>query len=145
MISPSDLDLFSLSFRQAKYKYTAGSGTLEYLPTEHCLEWKIERFAGNTSLVLKAEVNMTASIKEKAWSRPPITMDFQVPMYTSSGLHVRFLKVFEKCTLIHYMLHFCCFESVILTSVLLLCSQLPNHQMGSLHYQSRPIRNPHLN
>jgi AP-2 complex subunit mu-1 len=80
----------------AKYKYTAGSGTLEYLPTEHCLEWKIERFAGNTSLVLKAEVNMTASIKEKAWSRPPITMDFQVPMYTSSGLHVRFLKVFEK-------------------------------------------------
>ena len=126
---------------QAKYKYTAGSGTLEYLPTEHCLEWKIERFAGNTSLVLKAEVNMTASIKEKAWSRPPITMDFQVPMYTSSGLHVRFLKVFEKCTLFHSSF------SLLLYSdeSLVFCSQLPNHQMGALHHQSRPIRNPHLN
>ena len=48
--------------------------------------------------MLKAEITMTASIKEKAWSRPPMTLDFQVPMYTASGLHVRFLKVFEKCT-----------------------------------------------
>ncbi len=83
---------------QAKYKYTAGSGVLTYLPTEHCLEWTIDRFPGNASLVLKAEINMMASIKEKAWSRPPIILDFQVPMYTASGLHVRFLKVFEKCT-----------------------------------------------
>jgi AP-2 complex subunit mu-1 len=33
---------------------------------------------------------------DKAWSRPPIVMDFQVPMFAASGLHVRFLKVFEK-------------------------------------------------
>src|SRR5438105_11141663 len=33
---------------------------------------------------------------KKAWSRPPISMDFQVLMFTSSGLLVRFLKVFEK-------------------------------------------------
>ena len=32
----------------------------------------------------------------KVWSRPPITMSFQVPMFTSSGLKVRFLKVWEK-------------------------------------------------
>ena len=33
---------------------------------------------------------------KKAWSRPPISMDFQVLMFTSSGSLVRFLKVFEK-------------------------------------------------
>lgn len=97
----------------AKYKYTAAAGTLKYVPNESCLIWayaacflffifldvfisSIDKFPGNASLVLKAEVSMTASIKEKAWSRPPITLDFQVPMYTASGLHVRFLKVFEK-------------------------------------------------
>ncbi|KAJ1718348.1 clathrin associated protein complex medium subunit, partial [Coemansia biformis] len=30
------------------------------------------------------------------WSRPPIGLDFQVLMFTASGLLVRFLKVFEK-------------------------------------------------
>lgn len=33
---------------------------------------------------------------QKAWSRPPISVDFQVLMFTASGLMVRFLKVFEK-------------------------------------------------
>lgn len=33
---------------------------------------------------------------KRVWSRPPISMDFQVLMFTSSGLLVRFLKVFEK-------------------------------------------------
>jgi AP-2 complex subunit mu-1 len=36
------------------------------------------------------------STRGKAWSRPPITLEFQVAMFTASGLHVRFLKVFEK-------------------------------------------------
>ena len=80
----------------AKYKYTAGSGELKYVPSESCLIWTIEKFPGNAAFVLKAEVSMMASLKEKAWVRPPITVDFQVPMYTASGLHVRFLKVFEK-------------------------------------------------
>ena len=39
---------------------------------------------------------MSASINEKAWSRPPITVEFQVPMFTASGLHVMFLRVHER-------------------------------------------------
>lgn len=33
---------------------------------------------------------------QKAWSRPPISMNFSLLMFTSSGLLVRYLKVFEK-------------------------------------------------
>jgi len=33
---------------------------------------------------------------KKAWHRPPISLDFQIPMFPASGLQVRFLKVFEK-------------------------------------------------
>ena len=27
------------------------------------------------------------------WGQPPINLDFQVPMFTASGLRIRFLKV----------------------------------------------------
>lgn len=60
------------------------------------LIWKIKRFPGNGSFTLHAEVSLAASVEAKAWSRPPITMEFQVPMFASSGLHVRFLKVFAR-------------------------------------------------
>ena len=36
---------------------------------------------------------------DKAWSgtnKPPISLDFQVPMFTASGLRVRFLRIQEK-------------------------------------------------
>lgn len=45
---------------------------------------------------LKAEINLVPTTTNKAWSRPPISMDFQVPMFTASGLRVRFLRVIER-------------------------------------------------
>lgn len=38
----------------------------------------------------------TVNVEKKAWSRPPIAMEFQVPMFAASGLQIRFLKVVEK-------------------------------------------------
>lgn len=37
-----------------------------------------------------------ATTNRTAWARPPIDVDFQVLMFTASGLLVRFLKIFEK-------------------------------------------------
>jgi len=39
---------------------------------------------------------LASTTTRQAWARPPIDVDFQVLMFTSSGLIVRFLKVFEK-------------------------------------------------
>ena len=39
---------------------------------------------------------LTSTTTRQVWARPPIDVDFQVLMFTSSGLIVRFLKVFEK-------------------------------------------------
>jgi len=41
-------------------------------------------------------LSSTVTIEKKQWSRPPISMTFQVPMFTASGLQVRFLKVLEQ-------------------------------------------------
>lgn len=59
---------------------------------------RIRRFPGDTKYILGAEVELAASVtlQKKHWSRPPISMEFEVPMFTSSGLHVRFLKVLEQ-------------------------------------------------
>lgn len=45
---------------------------------------------------LQADAELSSTTHRKAWSRPPIEVDFQVLMFTASGLLVRFLKVFEK-------------------------------------------------
>jgi len=73
------------------------SGKGKYSPEDNAIVWKIKRFPGETKYILGAEVELAASVslQKKAWSRPPISMEFQVPMFASSGLHVRFLKVLE--------------------------------------------------
>jgi len=72
------------------------SGKAKYNPGSHCIVWRIKKFTGGQSFDLNGQVFRTHLIKDKAWSRPPITMDFQVPMFTASGLEVKFLKVVEK-------------------------------------------------
>jgi AP-2 complex subunit mu-1 len=46
-------------------------------------------------LTAEIELLKTNRLDKKAWARPPIAMQFTVPMFTASGLHVRFLKVVE--------------------------------------------------
>jgi len=80
----------------AKSNVTVGLGKAKYNAAKNAIIWKIKKFPGGASYSLHAEVKLAASISDKQWSRPPITLNFQVPMFTSSGLHVRFLRVFER-------------------------------------------------
>jgi AP-2 complex subunit mu-1 len=80
----------------ANANVSAASGKCRYEPDQQGIIWKLRRFPGDTEYFMSGEVEMMATMGDKAWSRPPITMDFQVPMFAASGLHVRFLKVFEK-------------------------------------------------
>jgi len=75
---------------------SAASGKCKYEPAQGGIIWKLRRFPGDTEYFMSGEVEMMSTMSDKAWSRPPIVMDFQVPMFAASGLHVRFLKVFEK-------------------------------------------------
>ena len=72
-------------------------GKCKYVAAQQALVWKIKRFQGLSELTLSAEVELIPTLNEKkAWSKPPISLDFSVPMFTASGLRVRFLKVWEK-------------------------------------------------
>jgi len=82
----------------ATTKIRVTSGKAKYSPEDEAIVWTIKKIIGESEASLSAEVNLLAavSLDKKTWSRPPISMQFQVPMFTSSGLHVRFLKVWER-------------------------------------------------
>jgi AP-2 complex subunit mu-1 len=65
-------------------------------PTQGAIVWKIKRFPGKHEYSLLAEMELASTVTDKQWVRPPISMNFDVPQFTASGLRVRFLKVNEK-------------------------------------------------
>lgn len=80
----------------ASAKLNVSRGRAKFEPSEHCLVWKISSFPGMSEALLTGIVETLPGSREKPWVRSPISMDFQIPMYSSSGVQVRFLKVYEK-------------------------------------------------
>jgi AP-2 complex subunit mu-1 len=74
----------------------ATKGRARYEPGERALVWRISNFQGMQAAELRAEIDLLPAMREKAWVKPPISVEFQIPMYSSSGVQVRFLKVYEK-------------------------------------------------
>jgi len=72
------------------------AGKAKYKPGDNGIVWKIKNFQGELELSISADAELSSTTVKKTWSRPPVSIDFQVPMFPASGLHVRFLKVFEK-------------------------------------------------
>ncbi|CCM06440.1 uncharacterized protein FIBRA_08702 [Fibroporia radiculosa] len=72
------------------------SGKAKYVPAENVVVWKLQRIQGGQEVTLSATAALTSTTNRQVWARPPIDVDFQVLMFTASGLIVRFLKVFEK-------------------------------------------------
>ena len=56
---------------------SAASGKCKYEPDQGGVMWKLRRFPGDTEYFMSGEVEMMSTMNDKAWSRPPIVMDFQ--------------------------------------------------------------------
>jgi AP-2 complex subunit mu-1 len=80
----------------ANCKINTAQGRAKYEPEQCAIIYRLKRVQGKSECLLAAEVTLLPMVRAKAWSRPPITAEFQVPMFTSSGVHVRFLRVFDK-------------------------------------------------
>merc|ERR1712048_208582 len=79
----------------AKVNMKTTGGKCQYSPTKSVIEWSVPKLAGGQAIILKGDVELTHLIKDKQWSRPPITMQFTIPMWPASGIKVRFLNVQE--------------------------------------------------
>jgi len=65
-------------------------------PEDKAIVWRIRKFTGDLEFTLAAELDLVSTTHDRAWSKPPISLEFQVPMFAASGIHVRFLKVYDK-------------------------------------------------
>ncbi|KAJ3568303.1 hypothetical protein NP233_g5808 [Leucocoprinus birnbaumii] len=72
------------------------NGKAKYVPAENVVVWKLPRIQGGQECTFLGTAYLTSTTTRQVWARPPIDVDFQVLMFTASGLIVRFLKVFEK-------------------------------------------------
>lgn len=80
----------------AKAKIRNSFGRAKYEPEQQAIVWRVKRFPGKAECMLAADVDLMPTVRPKPWSRPPIHVEFQVPMFTASGVHVRFLRVYDK-------------------------------------------------
>ena len=85
-------------------------GKAKYKASENAIVWKIKRMGGMKESQISAEIELLETETKKKWtrfenvtrvvkdimpfSRPPISMNFEVP-FAPSGFKVRYLKVFE--------------------------------------------------
>lgn len=86
---PTPLNTASITERTSQ-------GKAKYEPEQNNIVWRIARLTGQSEVICSAEATLTSMTNQKAWSRPPLSLDFSLLMFTSSGLLVRYLKVFEK-------------------------------------------------
>jgi hypothetical protein len=58
--------------------------------------WRIKKLQGQKEALLRISINSDIDINDPLWRNRPIQIQFEVPMWTSSGVAVNFLKVVES-------------------------------------------------
>jgi len=77
-------------------KFKASIGTVKYVPKQDTIMWSIKQFQGGKEYLMRAHFGLPSIRDEDPASRPPITVKFEIPYFTVSGIQVRYLKIIEK-------------------------------------------------
>lgn len=81
--------------------FGSSGGKTKFSTQDGAIFWKFNKFSGLTEHSLTANITVASKSSSSTTtmnsnSRPPITLDFELLMFSSSGVVVRFLKVVEK-------------------------------------------------
>ncbi|KAJ3260130.1 AP-1 complex subunit mu-1 [Boothiomyces macroporosus] len=77
-------------------KFKTNMGNVEYAPDKGAFIWKIKSFAGGKEFLCRAHFGLPSVKNEDPDKKPPITIKFEIPYFTVSGIQVRYLKVVDK-------------------------------------------------
>jgi len=78
-------------------KFKASIGTPKYAPEKNAIIWVVKQFQGGKEFLLRAHFGLpSVSDDENPADKPPITVHFEIPYFTVSGIQVRYLKIIEK-------------------------------------------------
>jgi len=87
---PSDVD--SPSFK------TSGGTQVKYVPDRDCMIWTIKQFTGQKEFVMNVNFGLpsVSGQDRESFTKTPISVNFEIPYFTVSGVTVRYLKIIEK-------------------------------------------------
>jgi len=78
-------------------KFKCNAGKVEYSPERSCILWKIPQFPGEKEFLLRSQMGLpSVEAEERADLAVPISVKFELPYFTVSGIQVRYLKIIEK-------------------------------------------------
>ncbi|SMN22910.1 similar to Saccharomyces cerevisiae YOL062C APM4 Mu2-like subunit of the clathrin associated protein complex (AP-2) [Maudiozyma saulgeensis] len=72
------------------------NGSCKFIPEDNVMLWKFNKFQGLTENMLSAFTvcsNDTTELSLQQWSRPPISLEFELLMFSNSGLVIHFFNV----------------------------------------------------
>lgn len=73
-------------------------GKVDYVPDKDCIIWRIKQFPGQKEFLMKAQFGLPSITGDNANipMKAPISVNFEIPYFTVSGIQVRYLKIIEK-------------------------------------------------
>ena len=77
-------------------KFKTTIGTVKYAPEKSAVIWNIKSFQGGKEFLMRAHFGLPSVQAEETEGRPPISVKFEIPYFTVSGIQVRYLKIIEK-------------------------------------------------
>ncbi|KAJ3196325.1 AP-1 complex subunit mu-1 [Entophlyctis luteolus] len=77
-------------------KFKTNTGLVSYAPELNAIVWKIKAFPGGKEYVMRAHFGLPSVKTDDPDKRPPISVKFEIPYFTTSGIQVRYLKVVDK-------------------------------------------------
>jgi len=77
-------------------RFKCSLGTAAYAPELNAIQWTIKQFQGNKELFLRAHFGLPSITTDDPTGRPPISVQFEIPYFTVSGIQIRYLKIVEK-------------------------------------------------
>lgn len=77
-------------------KFKTSIGTIKYAPEKNSVVWNIKSFQGGKEYLMRAHFGLPSVEAEETEGKPPISVKFEIPYFTVSGIQVRYLKIIEK-------------------------------------------------
>ena len=78
-------------------KFKSAVGNVKYFPEQDQMVWSVKEFPGDREFLMRAHFELTStSDEEDEKMKKPISVKFEIPYFTVSGMHIRYLKIVEK-------------------------------------------------
>ncbi|OLY80438.1 AP-1 complex subunit mu-1-I [Smittium mucronatum] len=77
-------------------KFKCSTGNVSYAPEINSFVWKIKQFPGSKQEFVRAHFGLPSIRDGGPEKRPPISIKFDIPYFTTSGIQVRYLKIVER-------------------------------------------------